>query len=133
MMETKIELRVGGDIVAARQMGREMARVLGFGTADQTRLATAISELTRNALQHAGSGVCVIADESNRETAVIRVTVEDRGPGIPDIEKALADGFSTSHGLGAGLPGTKRLVHDFSIESRPGNTKIDISMRRKIL
>ena len=133
MLETKVDLRAEGDVVAARQMGRERARLLGFGSADQTRLATAISELTRNALQYAGSGICTIADQSNRETAIIRVTVEDDGPGIPDIERALLYGFSTGGGLGAGLPGTRRLVHEFSIESKPGHTKITVAMTRKIL
>ena len=132
MSETTVEINVEGDIVVARSAGRELAREIGFGSADQTRLATAISELTRNVIQYAGSGVCTVIDESADETAGIRVTVEDHGPGIPDVEQAMADGFTTSRGLGAGLPGTRRLVHDFHLESEPGHTKVTIAMARRL-
>jgi serine/threonine-protein kinase RsbT len=132
MSKTSIQINVDGDIVVARSAGRELAREMGFGSADQTRLATAISELTRNVIQYAGSGVCTVIDESANETAGIRVTVEDHGPGIPDVERAMADGFSTGGGLGAGLPGTRRLVHEFSIESEPGHTKVTIAMARHL-
>ena len=121
------------DVVRARAHGRECARSLGFGSADQTRLATAISELTRNALCYAGSGACRFIDESDENLAVVSVIVEDEGPGIPDIDRAMEDGYSTSGGLGAGLPGAKRLMHGFHIESRPGQTRIGITlMRRKV-
>ncbi len=132
MSEKIVELKVEGDIVVARSAGRGLAREIGFGSADQTRLATAISELTRNVIQYAGSGVCTVIDESADETAGIRVTVEDHGPGIPDVEQAMADGFSTSKGLGAGLPGTRRLVHEFHLESEPGHTKVTIAMARRL-
>ncbi len=132
MSETSVEINVEGDIVVARSAGRELAREIGFGSADQTRLATAISELTRNVIQYAGSGVCTVIDESADETAGIRVTVEDHGPGIPDVEQAMADGFSTGGGLGAGLPGTRRLVHEFHVESEPGHTKVTIAMARRL-
>ena len=108
-----------------------MAYELGFGLADQTRLATAISELARNVVQYAREGVCVIADGSDEAMMRISVTVEDEGPGIIDVEKAMQDGFSTSRGLGAGLPGTKRLVQDFDIESAPGRTKVSIVVARR--
>jgi len=131
-METQtMHLRQSSDIVPARQACREMAHELGFGSADQTRLATAVSELTRNAIQYAGQGVCVITDESNDEAIKIRVVVKDKGPGIPDIEKAMGRGFSTSGGLGAGLPGAKRLVQEFEIKSKPGNTVVAILIKRK--
>ena len=130
-METKLELRVDGDIVAARQVGREMARILGFGTADQTRLATAISELTRNALKHAGGGLCIISGVSDEDMAVVRVTVEDHGPGIADVDRFLSEGVADRGGTGAGLLGARRLVHEFSVESRPGYTKVTIAMRVK--
>ena len=119
-------------IVVARSAGRELAREIGFGSADQTRLATAISELTRNVIQYAGSGVCTVIDESGDGAAGIRVTVEDHGPGIPDVEQAMADGFTTSRGLGAGLPGTRRLVHEFRLETEPGYTKVTIAMARRL-
>jgi serine/threonine-protein kinase RsbT len=118
------------DIVAAREVGREMARELGFGLVDQTRLATAISELTRNVIQYAGKGICMIRDASDSSYIRIQVVVEDNGPGIPDINKALQFGYSTSGGLGAGLPGTKQLVHEFQIVSHPGLTRVTIAMVR---
>ena len=131
MTEKRVGIKVESDIVAARQAGREMARELGFGSADQTRLATAISELARNALQYASEGTCVVTDESDQNMLRIRVVVEDYGSGIPNIEKALENGFSTGGGLGAGLPGAKRLVQEFDIESQPGYTKVTIAMVRR--
>ena len=123
-----MELRQSSDIVIARQACREMARELGFGSADQTRLATAVSELARNAIQYAGGGVCFVIDDSDEATVGIRVVVEDDGPGIPDVDKALKPGFTTSGGLGAGLPGAKRLVHDFLLRSEPGHTVVQLKM-----
>ncbi len=124
-------LETSGDIVAARRVCREMARCLGFGSADQTRLATAVSEIARNAVQYAGEGVCIVRDESDDEAVVISVVVEDNGPGIDDIDTALQPGFSTGDGLGAGLPGARRLVHRFAVESRPGHTAVTMKMVRK--
>jgi serine/threonine-protein kinase RsbT len=118
------------DVITARQAAREMARNLGFGSADQTRLATAMSELTRNVIQYADHGIYSILDKSDNKSIMIQAVVEDYGPGIADIDQALEYGFSTSRGLGAGLPGTKRLVHDFRIESKPGLTRVTISMAR---
>lgn len=131
MGETTVKIKDEMDIVAARRVGREMAQQRGFGSADQTRLATAISELTRNVVQYAGAGVCVITDESNESIMLIRIVVEDHGPGIANIEKAMMYGFSAGAGLGAGLPGTKRLVDEFDIESEPGHTKVTIAMIRR--
>ena len=124
MKELKtISISTDQDVVAARAASRELAKSLGFGAADQTRLATAVSELTRNILRYAKTGECHIEDQSDDLRAGIRVVVEDQGPGIPDLNRAMEDGFTTGGGLGAGLPGTKRLVHDFDTESRPGHTK----------
>ena len=128
MTERRVEIKAESDIVAARQAGREMARELGFGSANQTRLATAISELTRNVIQYAGEGNCIITDESDENEIRVQAVVEDHGPGIHDVEKAMEDGFSTRTGLGAGLPGTKRLVKDFAIESNTAYTRITISV-----
>jgi len=128
MNSQTIKIVVEDDIVTARAAGREMARELGFGVANQTRLATSISELTRNVIRYADNGICRITDGSTPETAKILVSVEDHGPGIDDIETAMQDGFSTGPGLGAGLPGTKRLVQEMSIESEPGHTVISIVM-----
>lgn len=121
MEAKKIEILTEQDIIAARSAGRDMARDLGFGSADQTRLATAISELTRNIIQYAGKGTCTLSDISNERAITIQVVAEDSGPGIEDIEQAMEFGFSTSKGLGAGLPGTKRLVSKFKIGSEPGH------------
>jgi len=131
MGETTVKINDEIDIVAARRAGREMAQQRGFGSADQTRLATALSELPRNVVRYAGAGVCVITDESSSNMMRIQIVVEDHGPGILDIEKAMMYGFSTGAGLGAGLPGTKRLVDEFAIESEPGHTKVTIAMIRR--
>lgn len=121
------------DVLRARQLGRMRARDLGFGRADQTRLATAISELTRNILRYAGHGTCSFRQQDMEGSNVrLEVVVEDQGPGILDIDAAMRDGFSTGSGLGAGLPGAKRLVHEFNIESRPGHTRITIALTSRI-
>jgi len=118
------------DVITARAAGRELAQELGFGIADQTRLATAISELARNAVSYGETGLCTIVDDSNNAHLCIRIVVEDKGPGIADTDLALTDGFSTNRSLGAGLPGAKRLVDEFDIESQPGHTRVAISMSR---
>ncbi|SEP79253.1 serine/threonine-protein kinase RsbT [Ectothiorhodospira magna] len=127
-----IELAIGNsaDIVTARHAAREMSNQLGFGKAHQTRLATAVSELTRNVIQYAGTGHCMIEDLSDARERVVQITIEDHGPGIADLILAMEDGFSTSNGLGAGLPGTRRLVDDFHISSSPGMTRVIITVRK---
>jgi serine/threonine-protein kinase RsbT len=125
-----IELKIEDDILIARKIARQEMADIGFGSADQTRMATAISELTRNVIKYAGHGVCHILTESSSEEIKIKVEIEDYGPGIEDIDKAMEDGYTTGGGLGAGLPGAKRLVNDFSIESQPGFTKINLEMSR---
>jgi len=129
-MKRVIEIKTVGDIVTARQSGRDISRLLGFGLVDQTKLATAISELTRNVIQYAGSGTCMITHEAKPEALVVRVEVEDRGPGIPDIDAAMVQGASTGGGWGAGLPGSKRLVERFEIDSQPGRTKVTLELIR---
>ena len=131
--DSAVEIRVESDIVAARQAGRDLARELGFGSADQTRLATAISELARNVIRYAGRGVCTINDEADQEMMKIRVVVEDHGPGIPDVHTAMRDGFSTSNSLGVGLPAARRLVHEFDVSSEPGHTVVTMVMVRRRL
>ena len=118
-------------IVSTRKKGREIAAHLGFNLADQTKLATAISELTRNVIQYAeGQGKCTIKDESNQDQLKVTVTVKDAGPGIADTELAMQVGFSTGRGLGVGLPCTKRLMQEFKLESKPGGTEVTVSMCR---
>ncbi len=108
------------DIVFARQTGRSMAKALGYDNIVQSRIATAISELARNIYLYAGTGTITIELIEKGDTPGLRITAIDHGPGIPDIRKAMEYGYSTSGGLGAGLPGVKRLMDEFSIDSVPG-------------
>lgn len=109
------------DIVAARQLGRNVAKELGFGTVDQARITTAISELARNIYLYAGQGQICIEKLYENGKAGLKVVAIDNGPGIKDIRQVMEDGYSTSGGLGAGLPGVKRLMDEFGINSTPGN------------
>lgn len=108
------------DVIRARRAVRAKATDLGFGLVDQTKLVTAASELARNALDHGGGGIMRIevADDGGRRG--LRLTFKDDGPGIPDLDSALTDGFTTGQGLGLGLGGARRLVDDFSLDSTPG-------------
>ncbi|PMC34008.1 ATP-binding protein [Bacillus sp. UMB0899] len=108
------------DIVAARQLGRNVAKELGFGTVDQARITTAISELARNIYLYAGQGEMRIERIQDLGKKGLKIIAIDNGPGIPDIRKVMEDGFSTSGGLGAGLPGVKRLMDGFDISSSVG-------------
>ncbi|MFQ5602500.1 MAG: anti-sigma regulatory factor [bacterium] len=130
MNKQKIAIKVEKDIILARKAGREMLRLLGFGTADQTRFATAISELARNIIQYAGDGSCTISDISNGKEVGVEVVFQDNGPGIADIDLAMHYGYSTGKGIGGGLPGAKRLVDKFDIQSEPRNTVVTIQMKR---
>lgn len=127
-VQVEVPIETEKDVIRARHAVRDMAVQLGFGVANQTRLATAVSELVRNVLKYANSGTCKIIHVEDPSNTGIRVTVEDQGPGIADIELAMTDGFSTGNSLGAGLPGAKRLVQNFDITSKPGQTRITISM-----
>ncbi|WP_079509263.1 anti-sigma regulatory factor [Mesobacillus jeotgali] len=116
------------DIVLARQKGREVSKELQFGGVDQARITTAISELARNIYLYAGSGQITIQVIHDNGRKGIQISATDEGPGINDIRMVLQDGFSTSGGLGAGLPGVKRLMDSFDIDSMPGTgTKITIT------
>ncbi len=121
-MESKsIALENDHDIAVARSEVRLLASALGFRTLDQTRLATVASELARNAVKYGGGGRLIaqpLSAANGRKG--LRLIFEDDGPGIPDIEAAMRDGFSTGRGLGKGLPGSKRLVDEFKIESEAG-------------
>jgi serine/threonine-protein kinase RsbT len=107
------------DVVTARTAGRELAAEAGFSRGDQTVIASAISEIARNILMYARKGEVSIAPAVNGERSGIVVVASDDGPGIADIDLALQDGFSTSGGLGLGLPGAKRLMDEFEVESAP--------------
>jgi serine/threonine-protein kinase RsbT len=120
-------LRGEQDVVAARQVVRKIAQELGFSLVDQTKIVTATSELARNTVKHGLGGVmqCEVVNSGVRTG--VRLTFTDEGPGIPDIERALTDGFTTGNGLGMGLSGAKRLVNEFEIKSAPGEgTRVTI-------
>lgn len=121
-----INIKKEWDIVGARQLGREMAKELGFSTVDQARIATAISELARNIYLYANEGsICYQIIKSADNKAGLCLVAEDKGPGILDIGQVMQDGFTTSGGLGAGLPGVKRLMDEFEVQSEQGKgTKI---------
>ncbi|MBB6454191.1 serine/threonine-protein kinase RsbT [Salirhabdus euzebyi] len=115
-----IPIKKEWDIVGARQYGRDIAKNLGFGSVDQARIATAISELARNIYLYAQKGkICFdIVEGVNKKG--IKIVAIDEGPGIEEISKVMEDGYTTSGGLGAGLPGIKRLMDDFDIISEVG-------------
>jgi serine/threonine-protein kinase RsbT len=126
--ERCIPVKTDLDIVSARLEGRSLARELGFGSIDQARIATAISELARNVVLYAPEGKVrvrsVVSDDGGRG---IEVVCEDNGPGIANVELVMQDGYSTSSGLGMGLPGTKRLMDEFEIETKLGiGTKVKV-------
>jgi serine/threonine-protein kinase RsbT len=107
------------DIVTARRRVREIAARLGFSLVDQTKMVTAASELARNTMIYGGGG-SMRAEALNGPRIGLRLIFEDKGPGIPDIDLALRDGFTTGSGLGLGLGGSKRLVSEFQVSSRVG-------------
>lgn len=120
-----IHIETESDIVLARQFGRNLSKEREFGSVTQSRIATAISELARNIFLYAGKGSITIEIVEQLERLGLRITAIDHGPGITDLRKAMEDGFSTSGALGAGLPGVKRMMDEFVIESSLGNgTKV---------
>jgi serine/threonine-protein kinase RsbT len=118
--QSEIVLTSQQDVVVMRQVVRSWSIEAGFTLVDQTKIVTAASELARNAVVYGGGGTATL--EIIRETARtgLRLTFQDQGPGIPDIERAMRDGFTTGNGLGLGLGGAKRLSNEFSLESIPG-------------
>jgi serine/threonine-protein kinase RsbT len=123
-----LEVRTANDIVRVRQRMREWAVEAGFSLVDQTKVVTAASELARNTLEHGGGGTArveLLADGGRRG---LRLTCEDTGPGIADVQLALKDGYTSRGGLGLGLGGARRLVSDFAIESRVGEgTRVTVT------
>jgi serine/threonine-protein kinase RsbT len=116
-----IPIKSEADIVVARKSARALAEELGFNGSDLTLIATAISEVARNIVQYADSGEIVIEPASQNGTVGICMIARDEGPGIPDLDKAMQDGYSTSNGLGLGLPGAKRLVDEFAVHTVVGS------------
>jgi len=118
--QVRVPIASDGDIIVARQKGRALASELGFSSTDLVRIATAISELARNVLSYAARGEIRLEPVNCRNRSGIAIVASDAGPGIADVEQAMQDAFSTSGGLGLGLPGVRRLMDEFKIESTVG-------------
>ena len=124
----QVAIRVGDDVVRARQAVRALALQAGFSLVDQTKIITAASEIARNTLDYGGGGELTLELLRDGARRGLRLTFTDQGPGIPDIDLALKDGYTTGNGLGLGLSGAKRLSNEFAVDSRPGTgTKITLA------
>ena len=115
-----VAIRSDIDIVTARHQGRTLAAQIGFTATDATLIATAISELARNIVLYAKQGEIILRRIENLHTRGMMIVADDSGPGISNIQNVMRDGYSTSGGLGLGLPGVKRLMDEFSIDSQLG-------------
>ncbi len=118
--EIRVAIASDGDIVIARQKGRELAAARDFDKTEQTLIATAISEIARNIVEYANSGEITLQPVEHHGRAGILIVAHDQGPGIPDIDLAMKDGYSTGKSLGMGLPGARRLMDEFDLVSTPG-------------
>jgi serine/threonine-protein kinase RsbT len=124
----RVDIRRSDDVVRVRQVTRTLAVEVGLSLVEQTKIVTASSELARNTLDYGGGGEVTleVLDQGGRRG--LRLTFDDRGPGIADIEQALKDGFTSGKGMGLGLGGAKRLCNEFSIDSKPGEgTKVTVA------
>ena len=123
-----LPVREDADMLLVRQFVRERAAELGFGVLDLTKLLTVASELGRNTLIHGAGGTILLESFVEKDRRGLRLTFEDKGPGIADIAQAMTDGFSTRGGLGLGLGGSKRLVNEFELVSRVGEgTRVTVT------
>jgi serine/threonine-protein kinase RsbT len=120
LKDETVDVRSDADIVRTRQIVREWARQHGFSLINQTKIVTAASELARNTVHYGGGGTLRLEVLSNGTHVGLQLTFEDCGPGIPDLARAMQDGYTTGRGLGLGLGGTKRLTNEFDIVSHPG-------------
>jgi serine/threonine-protein kinase RsbT len=118
--DIRVPIGSGADIMIARQEGRKLAEKLGMNGTDLTVIATAISEVARNIVDYARRGEILLRTVHQGTRRGIQVEAQDQGPGIADIDRAMQDGYSTGRGLGLGLPGSKRLMDEFEIDSKPG-------------
>lgn len=118
--KTRVSINSVSDIVSARQKGRDMASQLGFSPTESTLIATAISELARNIVLYARSGEVVLESTKNDESNGIVIVARDYGPGIPDVQRALMGGYSTSGGLGLGLPGVRQMMDELDVDTELG-------------
>jgi serine/threonine-protein kinase RsbT len=120
-VETCVSIERETDIVTARQKGRELAAATGFSSMDQTMIALAISEIARNIVSYAQRGKVTLSGMDDSGRRGILIVAQDDGPGMPDIDLAMRDGYSTAKSLGVGLPGAKRVMDEFELVSAPGN------------
>ncbi|HEV8496587.1 MAG TPA: anti-sigma regulatory factor [Gemmatimonadaceae bacterium] len=119
--QTHFQLASDLDVLAARRGVRDWARDIGLTVLDSTKVVTATSELARNTVVHGGGGVMCLEVVRQADRQGLRVTFQDHGPGIPEIDLAMKDGYTTAGGMGIGLPGARRLVNDFQMSSTPGD------------
>jgi len=127
-VDETLPVRSSHDIVAVRQVVRTWAIEIGFNLVEQTKIVTAASELARNTIDHGGGGTARLQALRDGGRAGLRLTFEDKGPGIADLELALKDGYTTGGGLGLGLSGARRLCNEFELDSRPGEgTRVTIT------
>ena len=127
-VDETLPVRSSHDIVVVRQVVRTWAIEVGFNLVEQTKIVTAASELARNTIDHGGGGTARLQALRDGGRAGLRLTFEDKGPGIADLELALKDGYTTGGGLGLGLSGARRLSNEFELDSRPGEgTRVTIT------
>ena len=128
MQRSTVTIQSGEDVVRVRQEVRRIAIEAGLGLVDQTKIVTAASELARNTLDYGKGGQAMIEIVQAGARRGVRIMFEDTGPGIPDIELALKDGYTTGKGMGLGLGGARRLCNEFAIESAPGKgTRVTVA------
>ena len=128
LRDDTLSIRTSDDVVRVRQEARTRAVEIGLGLVDQTKIVTAASELARNTLDYGGGGTARLQVVQNGVRKGLKLTFEDQGPGIADIDLALKDGYTTGNGLGLGLSGARRLSNEFEIHSTPGEgTRVSIT------
>ncbi len=127
-LSVHVQIESASDLVRARQEGRGLARQLGFSPGQATLIASVISELARNIVTYAGHGEIVLVSDGD---SAVRVIAQDSGPGIADVNAALKPGFSTSQGLGLGLPGVRRIADEFDIASGPSGTIVNVTIIKR--
>ena len=128
LKSSTLAIRTDGDVVQVRQAVRNWAVELRFGLVDQTKVVTAASELARNTLDYGGGGTVRLEVVEDGPRRGLRLTFEDQGPGIPDVEQAMRDGYTSGKGMGLGLGGAKRLTHEFAIHSEVGvGTRVTVT------
>lgn len=120
LKQDTLSIHSEADVVHVRQITRRWVVEANFSLVEQTKMVTAASEIARNTLEYGGGGTCLIELLEEGIRRGVRLTFEDQGPGIPDVERALTDGYTTGSGMGMGLGGARRLVNEFAIESTPG-------------